>query len=194
MKIKAIILTAIIFMMSFAVCSAKNSPADSMKVFCNAVYYLNEADLKILNSSPEKMKENYRNIFEDLNQNVKFTEEQKTQLADALIEQMQKKIKFNITTESENENKAVVAVEVSGIKIHEALSSIEIKTDLEQKDMTEEKVAELVANEILNRIKNISPKSPVTVKFNLAYKPEADLWIPAGNGEKNLNPLLNAAF
>ena len=46
MKMTAIILTAVIFVMSFAVCSAeKISPDASMKKICNAFLYVDETDL-----------------------------------------------------------------------------------------------------------------------------------------------------
>ena len=194
MKIKAMILTAVLSVMMSAVCFAKTSPDESMKIFCNAFFYLNDADLKILNSSHEKMRETYTKMFEVEDENLKFTPDQKNKLADALIEQMQKKIKFTTKTESVSGDKAVVAVTITGIKFNEALNSIELDASVDEKDLTKEKIAELVANEILNRIKNIQQKNSVTVKFNCTYNSDTDMWLPEDDGENNLNPLFEAAF
>ena len=89
MKLKAIILTAMILVMSLATCSAeKILPAASMEKMCKAFLYLDETELKDLNSSSEQMRKMYVGFFENTTGDIKFTNEQANRMADALFEQL----------------------------------------------------------------------------------------------------------
>ena len=193
MKMTAIILTAVIFMMSFAVCSAeKISPDASMKKTCNAFLYVDENDLKDFNTSPEKFREMYAGFFRNATGGIKFTDEQSNRMADALIEQMRNKIKFAVETESADENKAVVAVTVTGINFNETLSNLHFTYDTEK--ITDEQLSEMATTEIIKQIKTVHNTPTETVKFNCNFDEETNLWIPEGNSENNLSPLFDAAL
>ncbi len=189
MKIKAIILTAAIFMMTSAVCFAEISPNESMQKICNAFLYLDEADLKSLNSSPDQMRKSYISGFENSDGDIKFTGEQSERITDALIEQVRQKVKFDVKTESVSGNKAVVAVTITGINLNETISKI----SFDATNVPPEKLSEVATNEIISELKNVSPKAPVTVKFNFVFDENNGMWFPEGEGD-NLNPLFEAAF
>ena len=193
MKMTAIILTAVIFVMSFAVCSAeKISPDASMKKICNAFLYLDETDLKDLNVSPKEFREMYAGFFRNATGGIKFSDEQSNRMADALVEQMREKIKFSVKTESADENKAVVAVTVTGINFNETLSNLHFTYDTEK--MTDEQLSEMTTTEIIKQIKTVKNTPTETVKFNCNFDEETNLWIPEGSSENNLSPLFDAAL
>ena len=171
-----LILIVAMFIFTPTICAAQMSPDNSMKKFCNAFLYLDDADLKSLSSSPEEIREQYIAAFQSTGDEIKLTNEQKNLIVDALIDTMRKKIKFDAKTESVQGDKAVVSVTITGI------------------DSTAEQIAEVATNEFISRIKNLANKEPVTVKFNLNYAEDIDLWIPEGSGENNLSPIFEAAL
>ena len=193
MKMTAIILAAVMFMMSFAVCSAeKISPDEGMKKICNAFLYLDENDLKNFNLSPEKIHTMYAGFFKATTGGIKFTDEQSNKMADTLIEQMREKIKFAVKTESTDKNKAEIAVTVTGINFNETLSNLNFNYDAEK--MTDEQLSEMATTEIIKQIKTVKNTPAETVKFNCTFDEETNLWIPEGDSENNLSPLFDAAL
>ena len=139
------ILILIVAMLIFTptICVAQMSPDDSIKKFCNAFLYLDDAELKSLNFSPQEIRKQYVSAFENTGDEIKFTDEQKNLIVDALIDTMRKKIKFTAKTESIKSDRAVVAVTITGIKFNEELNDIEFNAT----DLTAEQIAELAANE-----------------------------------------------
>lgn len=170
----------------------KFSPERSMEKICNAFLHVDEDDLNFLNSSVEKIRGNFIANLENNSGNVKFSNAQAKKIADALIDEMRKKISFDVKTESVTGDKAVVAVTVRGINFYRSLENVELQTDVTE--FTDEEFSRLIADEIVSRIKNTSRQKPVTVKFTCEYSAENDFWVPEGNGENNLNPLMNAAL
>ena len=185
-----LILIVAMFIFTPTICAAQMSPDNSMKKFCNAFLYLDDADLKSLSSSPEEIREQYIAAFQSTGDEIKLTNEQKNLIVDALIDTMRKKIKFDAKTESVQGDKAVVSVTITGIKFNEELNDITFSAN----DLTAEQIAELATNEFISRIKNLENKEPVTIKFNLNYAEDIDLWIPEGDGENNLSPIFEAAL
>ena len=143
-----------------------------------------------MNSSPQEIRKQYISAFENTDSEVKFTDAQKNEIVDALIDTMRKKIKFEAKTESVKGDKAVVAVTITGINFNEELKDIEFNAN----DLTAEQIAELATKEFIGRIKNLSNKEPATIKFNLKYAEDIDLWIPENEGENNLSPIFEAAL
>lgn len=189
MKFKAIILTAVVLLMSATFCNAKSSPEESMQKICRAFFYLDETDLKSLNSSPEQIRQQYFDSLKNSGGDVQFSDDQANRIIDAIIQQMKQKIKFSVKTESVAENNSVVAVTVQGINLNEALNSVQIDETVENNA----NVSEIVTQAMINAIKNSQQKNPVTVKFNCIYDAESDMWAPEGEGD-NLNPLFDAGM
>ena len=193
MKMTAIILTAMIFMMSFAVCSAeKFSPDVSMKKMCNAFLYVDENDLKNFNTSPEKFREMYAGFFKAATGGIKFTDEQSNKMADALIEQMQEKVKLDVKSKLIGEDKAEIYVTVTGIDFNKTLSNLNFNYDAEK--ITDEQLSEMTTNEIIKQIKTVKNTSAETVKFICNFDEDTNLWIPEGDSKNNLSPLFDAAL
>ena len=170
--------------------AARLSPDESMKKICNAIFYLDDEDLKSLNFSGEEIREQYANSFNISNEQIKFTEEQKISMTDALIETMRKKIKFDVKTESVNGDKAVVAVTITGIDFNETFNEI----SFDATELTEEKISEVLTQKIIEKIKNVPLRKPATVKFNCEFDEETNFWIPEGDSENNLTPLFDTAL
>ena len=191
MKLKAIILTAVILVMSLSVCSAeKISPDASIEKTCKAFLHLDETELKNLNSSPEQLRKMYAGIFENITGDIKFTSEQANRIADTIIEQMRQKVKFSVKTESESGDNAVVAVTVTGINFNETVSDMNFHFDYD----TEEQLGELMTNAVIEQIKTVKNTPTEVVKFNCQYDSEMNVWIPEGDSENNLTPLFDAAL
>ena len=193
MKIQSVILMAVVLMISLSGCSAgKISPDASMKKMCNAFLYLDENDLKDFNASSEQIHEMYAGFFKKATGGINFTDEQADRIADALIEQMREKIKFSVKTESESDNKAVVAVTVTGINFNETVNKLNFNYDVE--NTTDEQLSEMVTNAIIEQIKTVQNTPTEIVKFNCEFDEEFKLWIPEGSSENNLTPLFSAAL
>ena len=191
MKLKAIILTAVILVMSLSACSAeKISPDASMEKMCKAFLYLDDKELKDFNSSSEQLRKIYAGFFENTTGDIKFTNEQANRMADALIEQMREKIKFSVKTESESGDNAVVAVTVTGINFNETVIDMNFNFDYDN----EEQLGELMTNAVIEQIKTVKNTPAEVVKFNCNYDKEMNLWIPEGDSENNLTPLFDAAL
>ena len=190
MKIKSTFLMAVILIMTQAAAFAQTSPEETMQKICNAFFYLDENALKDMNNSAEQVREQYVRGFENSNTEIKFSNEQANKIADVLIDSMRKKIKFSVKTESLDGNKAVVAVTITGLKFKETMNDIQFDAT----GLTKEQLTEKMVNEIIDKIKNVAVREPVTVKFTLNYDPEIDFWAPEGNGENNLTPLFDAAL
>ena len=192
MKIKAMILMAVTFMMTLVGYSSaeKISPESSMEKICKAFLYLDETELKNLNSSPEQLHKMYAGFFENITGDIKFTSEQANRIADTIIEQMREKVKFSVKTESENGNKSVVAVTITGINFNETVSDMTFHFDYD----TEEQLGELMTNAVIEQIKTVKNTPKEVVKFNCKYDEEMNLWIPEGDSDNNLTPLFDAAL
>ena len=148
MKMTAIILAAVMFMMSFAVCSAEKISSDEgMKKICNAFLYLDENNLKNFNLSPEKIHTMYAGFFKATTGGIKFTDEQSNKMADALIEQMQEKVKLDVKSKLIGEDKAEIYVTVTGIDFNKTLSNLNFNYDAEK--ITDEQLSEMTTNEII---------------------------------------------
>ena len=163
-----------------------------MKKMCNAFLYLDENDLKDFNASSEQIHEMYAGFFKKATGEIKFTDEQADRIADALIEQMREKIKFSVKTESESDNKAVVAVTVTGINFNETVNKLNFNYDVE--NTTDKQLSEMVTNAIIEQIKTVQNTPTEIVKFNCEFDEEFKLWIPEGSSENNLTPLFSAAL
>ena len=191
MKLKAIILTAVILVMSLSVCSAeKSSPAASMEKTCKAFLYLDDKELKDFNSSPEQLRKMYAGIFENITGDIKFTSEQANRIADTIIEQMREKVKFSVKTESESGDNAVVAVTITGINFNETVSDMNFNFDYDN----EEQLGELMTNAVIEQIKTVKNTPTEVVKFNCQYDSDMNVWIPEGDSDNNLTPLFDAAL
>ena len=191
MKLKAIILTAVILVMSLSACSAeKISPDVSMEKTCKAFLYLDDKELKNLNSSPEQLHKMYAEFFENITGDIKFTSEQANRIADTIIEQMREKVKFSVKTESESGDNAVVAVTVTGINFNETVSDMNFNFDYDN----EEQLGELMTNAVIEQIQTVKNTPTEVVKFNCQYDSEMNVWIPEGDSDNNLTPLFDAAL
>ena len=190
MKIKAMFLMAVICTMISASCFAQSSPDACMNKICNAVLYLDEKDLKDFNIAPEEIRGMYAGLFENRNDEIKFTNKQANLIADTLVTEMQKKVKFDVKTESVNSNQAVVNVTITGINFGEVVNNILLNVENENA----KNLNEILTNEIVKSIKSAQQKTPVTLKFNCEYDDNSDLWIPDGGSDDNLTPLFNAAL
>ena len=161
-----------------------------MEKTCKAFLHLDETELKNLNSSPEQLRKMYAGIFENITGDIKFTSEQANRIADTIIEQMREKVKFSVKTESENGNKSVVAVTITGINFNETVSDMNFHFDYD----TEEQLGELMTNAVIEQIKTVKNTPKEVVKFNCKYDEEMNLWIPEGDSDNNLTPLFDAAL
>lgn len=190
MKIKALILTAVVLFMTSAVYAAKISPEENMQKICNAFLHLDEADLKFFNNSIEEIRNQYVSSIENSTGDIKITNEQAVRITDALFEQMRQKIKYSVKTESLQGDKAVVAVTITGIEFNKTLNDI----NFDATGLTAEELSEVMTKEILAKIKTVPAAKTVTIKFNCTYDEKSGLWIPEGEGTNNLSPLFDAAL
>ena len=192
MKVKALILTAVMLFMTSAVYAAKISPEESMQKLCNAFLHLDEADLKFFKTSTEELHGQYTDSFVNHSKGdaIKFTNAQASRITDALFEQMRQKIKYSVKTESLQGDKAVVAVTITGIEFNKTLNEI----NFDATGLTAEELSEVMTKEILAKIKNVPAAKTVTIKFNCTYDEKSGLWIPEGGGTNNLSPLFDAAL
>ena len=166
------------------------SPEASMNKMCNALLYLDEKDLTDLNFSAENIREMYANSFSGNNDDIKITDEQKNLMADALIDTMRKKIKYDVKTESVNGDKAVVAVTITGINLNESVNEV----SFDATGLTEQQISDILTQKIIEKIENVPSRKPITIKFNCEFSEDANLWIPEGNSENNLTPIFDAAL